>query len=293
MKRRYVGVMGCLLLAVTSAWAVTDEMSVYTPADPFGWVTYAYDGESDLKDADAGITKGSAAVQEAEALMYVPLMTNGPMALLMGGWVKWDRFEFEDAGMDSLDVYALRAPIDLLCSRFDPLTVWLNVTPSLATDFDGLNREAYRTQFHVVGLYDLNAALQLAAGMAYDSVFGDDELYPLGGVRWRIGKSWDLNLILPEPRVTWSPSETLALFVDARPAGDQWHIREEGERYDLKLESWRVGGGLEYALAEHVWLLVSLGMDVDRTYEIKNDDTTLLDSEAEDTWYARAGLVFR
>lgn len=263
------------------------------PEDPFGWGYYTFDGEADLTEEIEPGHKAAADSHEVEGALSMPYYEREDLMLLAGAGYKWNHFSFSGVALPDYDLNTLTLPLDALYSAGADWTFWVNVTPGLYTDFHGVDGDDYRTAGLGLASVELNPRWGLALGAAYDRVFGDDKLYPLGGFRWTPNGQWAVDLVLPMPRVTYAPTRKLALFMDARPAGDKWNLREEGENYDFQLESYRVGAGLEYALTCHVWLHVAAGGDLDRNYEIRNQDRKLLDSGVEDTYFVRAGLVLR
>ena len=265
--------------------------------DPFAWALFTYDGESDVNlKGEPGAEDASAWMADADAVISFPVCTNSQIAFLAGGGFRWTRFEFDKIpGVGNYDVYTITVPIDVVYSGLKRWTFWANVTPGLFSDLDGLTSDDYRTQAHGMVMFDALEGLALSLGVSYDRVFGEDQLYPLGGVVWTVTPEWQLRIILPQPAVVYAPTRRLAFFAEARPAGGLWNIRDslDGEDYDLSLKTWQVGGGMEFAVVEHVWVHLAGGMDVNREYEIQRSSRSLLESEADDAWFARAGLVLR
>ena len=265
--------------------------------DPFAWVLFTYDGESDVNvKGQPGATDASAWMADVDAVISLPVYTNSQIAFLAGAGYRWTRFEFNKIqGVGNYDVYTIRIPFDLVYVGLKRWTFWANVTPGLFSDLDGITSDDYRTQVHGMAMFEAVQGVNLSVGASYDREFGEDRLYPLGGVVWTVTPEWQLRLILPEPEVVYAPTKRLAFFAEARPAGGLWNIhdRSDDQDYDLSLKTWQVGGGMEIALTEHVWVHVAGGADVNREYEIQRDGKSLLESEADDAWFARAGLVLR
>ncbi len=290
--------LGWLLAACGGLRAaeIAADLSVTNfPSDPYAFAMYTYIGEADLKEADTGQSDSRARMHEWEGLAALPYWNAGAHTLLAGAGVKYNRFEFQNLDLGDENVYALRLPLDYIHDAGGDWMFWGNVTPGLFSDLEGLNRDDYKTQLHGMALYRWLPQLHLAAGLAYDSAFGDDDLYPLGGLIWRAHSQWLVSLILPAPAVAWRPHRKLLVYADARPAGDKWNVRVDGEPgdFDFKLECWRIGAGLEYNLSGALWMHLGGGMEIDRRYEVSNSAGELYKSDVDDAWFCRAGLLCR
>lgn len=285
-----------LLLAVLpllrEAGAQTTPPPSNVPPEPFSWMLYTREAEAEFRAAAYG--GGEGAIHELDFLGTPLYRCSGGCQLAVGLSFKWSGFEFDAVSLDDLDLYALGLSFDVVRTR-GPWTFWANVAPSLFTDFERLTADDFRTLVGALAMYAWRPNAQWALGASYDREFGEDKLYPLAGAIWKIGRDWELNLVLPAPRATWAPGRKLLLFADARPAGGLWNVTDDETDGDLdfKLEGYRLGLGAEYELAPHLWLHAAAGASLERTYEIGDGHRRLLESDAEDTYFARAGLVVR
>lgn len=301
MKRSSICFWGLVALRLVcdggarAAEAAADLAVTNFPADPYAFAMYTYIGEADLKKEDTGQSDSRARMHEWEALAAAPVWRAGAQTLLLGAGAKYNRFEFENVPLADENVYALRLPLDYIHDQGGDWMFWGNVTPGLFSDLEGLNRDDYKTQLHGMAVYRWQPRLHLAAGLAYDSAFGDDDLYPMGGLIWRAHAQWLVSLILPAPALVWRPHRRLLVYADLRPAGDKWNVRVDGEPedYDFKLECWRAGAGVEYNLAGALWLHLGGGMALERQYEVSNNAGELYKSEVDDAWFCRAGVLCR
>jgi hypothetical protein len=298
MKNRFNHQLMFVLAAVGltgSGWAqLPREFETYVPEEPLGYCLYTYDGRAnvnlDVPEAPGGKVTG----QELFAAASVPLFRNRALTLAAGFGFQWNRFEFSAIPLADADLYALTVPLDVMYTGLERWTFWLNATPGVFSDLKHVNGDDYRTLAHGLVLYRLLAQLQLAAGASYDREFGDDKLYPIGGVVWDIDRHWRLNALFPAPLLQYAPTPRWVFFANARPAGNKWnlHITDNSRDGDFKLESWQLGLGAEVEVVRHLWLSLSGGLDLDRSYEVRDADFRLK-SKAGETWFARAGFVVR
>ena len=294
--------MKCCSMALVGGWLVvtlsyaTEPVSDM-PDDPVAYVTTTYDGETDLDlDGMAG-SGGRVRFWESEAYVSAPLATNAEWVVALGGSLSWTRLEFENLPEigDSLDLYGIGVPLDLLHTGIERWTLWAQVMPAAMSDFRHVTADDYRVLASGLALYQYSPRLQVAAGAAYNREFGRDLLYPVGGVQWDPGARLRVSLMIPRPAITYLATDRLLLFAEARPAGSMWNIHVPGEDADsdLKLETWRLGAGAEYRLAGACWISLAAGADIMRHYELHSGDDPILDADAEDTWFARLGFAVR
>jgi len=285
--------LGLLLAGILRAEPLFPSEHSWVPEEPYAWTFYTYDGEASLKDIEVPGRMARVIQQEGEAAAFVPVLSTPDVSMGLGVYYVMDDFDFTSFSAGDHYLHMLAVPIDVIYQGLIPWSFWAEVSPGLFTDFNGMTWDDYRTMGHVLAMYDLSSSLRLAGGVGYDREFGDDKVFPMGGVRWQPHRSWDFNLILPMPRVTYAPISTWTLFAEAMPAGNKWNIREQGDNYDFKLESYRLAVGTEYALTRWLWAQAAVGADVNRNYKIQNDREDILDSDAADTWFVRIGLLAR
>ena len=267
------------------------ELPSRIPNDPFAWVYYTRLAKSDLREE----SDGTVSAQEVEAVASLPVLESRPLLLAIGAGFTWDQIDLNGPEADREDLYAVSLPLDLFLEGDSPWSGWANATPLVAGDYDGADGQEFRTLFHAMALYRFTPSVQAAAGLGYSTVFGEERLYPLGGLIWRIGPAWELSLLLPQPRVTWAPNERLLVFTDLRPAGNVWRLQgEDTDRaYDFNVETWRAGAGCEFGITRQLWLHLAAGIDFDRHYETHGTGAHDFKSDADDAFFFRVGLILR
>ena len=282
---------GVLILSVPTFGQVK-KYRTNVATEPFTWVLYSYEAASDFEnDNEVG---GKVAIHEIEVLATPVYVEKEAYQAVMGIGFKQNQFVFEDVPQDDVDVYTITLPMDLIVPH-DEWTFWGNVTPGLLSDLEDISGDDFRVMIYGMAMYDWKPNVQLAFGAAYDRVFGDDEIFPLGGVVWQIGEQCEINMILPMPRVTYAPSEKVQIFADVRPAGGVWNMYDEetDTDFDFKLEGYRFGMGFEYEVARHIWLHAAAGFSTERTYEFGEGNEQVFEAEADDTYFGRIGFIVR
>ncbi len=292
--------LGSWSLLLAAAGAIEDipedlPAASRVPEDPFNWVDYTYEGDARFKTEPVAGQDGRVSLHETRlSLAPFALPLSESLTFAPGVGLRWIRFDFKDVPWEPKqeDVYDVTLPLLLAYDR-RPWLVLADVTPGLFTDMDHVTSEDYRTHGYAMGMYEMWPAVHLALGAAYDREFGEDKLYPLAGVDWFVGPAWELRILFPEPAVRYAPTDRWLLFSELRPAGGLWNIKGNESDSDFKLEGYRLGLGAEYNVYKALWVRAAGGLAFGRKYEIRELGQTLLDSEADDTYYLQAALQVR
>lgn len=264
------------------------------PGEPVARLSYTHMGVRHFE----GIPGLKASMHEADVAVSCPLIRREDCAITMGFAGIWDQLRFDgwqqDANKRVQNLYVAALSIDLRLDASENLSFSLNVTPAAFTDFDQLTREDFQVVFCGLGVYQASPAVSLALGVAGDREFGDDLIFPVGGMIWNLNRELQVSLLLPWPRLAYAPRPWLAFFCDARPAGNKWSIGgRDGADGELKLEKWRLGAGFEARLMANLWLQIAGGAEAQCFYKIDEEGTSALDAKADDVFFLRAGLLYR
>jgi opacity protein-like surface antigen len=299
MKNRIsiAAAMTAALLLANAAAAETTGIPgpLNIPQDPYSWALFSYAGRAGVDAGNLAPPGGEAGMFEFDALAGIPLLNQPWGMLALGAGFNWTGISFFDLPLGDLDLYAISLPVDLVCTSLVNWTFWVNATPGIFSDLKHVSRDDYGILAHAMALYAFNQRWQCGLGASYDREFGNDRLYPLGGVIWTPVPEWQVKLLLPYPEITWAPTPDFLLYLDARPAGNKWNTgpEDDGSESDFRLESWRLAAGLEKRIYGQAWLHLGAGLDFDRAYKINTGGDTVLDAKADDTWFARIGIVLQ
>ncbi len=263
------------------------------PGDEVAALTFLNTGRVSFKDPDDPALEGRVRLQESSVMAPLAQWPVGDVSFAAGMWAGWTRLDFTGyPGLETEDLYGLA----LLAYAERPIRGnwgWLAMLmPGYFTDFHKGRTGEGKMVAHAAADYRFSSKLRLNIGAAYDTAFGDPQVYPVGGVVWKMSDDWTLRLVLPSPAVQWRPGSKMSLFAFVNPAGDRWIVddEKEGEQVFL-IELWRAGVGAEWRLWKSLWLRAAGGMEFGRRYEVRSGGDTLLDETVDDTWFGSVSLV--
>jgi len=291
MKTNAMWMMSTLVLLGVLACAASGETRGLE--EELGSLSFVAIGSVDISDPSNPSDTGQ--VESYETVLWTPLagMEIGNTEIAVGGWASWTRFEFDHfPGEQSEDLYSIGLPLFLAHSFEDGWSGFVSVMPMLNSDLKSEHSADGKVLFHSGIEMPMMEKLRLTLGVAYDSAFGEDRWYPMGGVIWSVSPEVEIKFVLPSPSVYWTPSEDWGFFALVAPAGDQWSLYDENDgEMVLQTESWRFGLGAERRILGPCWLRMATGLDMERKYEFSRDETTMWKSDVEDTWFASVALV--
>jgi len=112
----------------------------------------------------------------------------------------------------------------------------------------------------------------LIAGVAYSSL-GEYTVLPLLGFRWAIAPHWLLNAYLPEPRLIYSPNDTVSFWVGGELTGGAFRTADHSggpDRIDNAVVSYgevRGGAGVAYKVCPGFTVEAEAGYAFFRTFD--------------------------
>ena len=275
MKKIFMTCTAMTVLLAVAAGAQT--------ADELQWedvnVAYTYTAPSEGKykdDVDQSEVKLGSKVR-------VLNMDEAGFDLSVGVFGQVNYWSFDDSRLDDLDLYKVEIPVAAKFQATDEIPVTATLRPGVHSDFDALSGDDLWLSGSVVGEYLYQEDLTFVLGLGVGEDFGDVQAFPIVGARWQATDAIMANLVFPRPKVTYTVSEDLKLFVAGEPTGGQWNVSHQTRTdYDLEQEGYRVGLGGEYQVMDGGWLYAMAGHEGNRSLQIAVDDDTVLGAGGED-----------
>lgn len=284
-------ILTCWAMAACIAWG---EMSTaQAPGEEIGLLSLLTTGEVPFEDPNDRSLRGRVGIHEVSLMAPLASFPIDNVTFAAGAWAGWTRLAFSGhPDIEAEDLYGIAAMLAVSQSSTSGWSWSALAMPGYNTDFRKGRTGEGKVILHGIAEYPMNARWRLLLGAAYDTAFGEPQIYPVGGVDWRASETLRLRLAFPAPAVYWAPAKNAGVFAILQPAGDRWIVNDDdaGEQVFL-IESWRAGLGMEHRLFGALWLRASGGMDFGRRYEVRSGERSLLDEEVDDTWYASLALV--
>lgn len=282
-------------VAVIAADEPTEER--FIPNYAAGDAYYLWSTRTDLES----VAGASVQVQEAGFKAPVPVFSNEHSRLTAGVQLRWNGLDFERSPTfgDSLDLYRLQLPIDFWHSFNDRWKAWGRVEPGLFTDFENVDGDAFAVTVLALGSYQFTPQFSAAFGVYYSRDLGEDRVLPALGVIWKPDPHWNLGLTYPRASVSYAPTTTWLFSAFAAPGGAGWSVTDSatGENQRLNYKSWRAALGAEYQFTKvgpaTIWAFLAGGYEFGQELELKDGDTTLLETDLQNGQFVSGGIRLR
>lgn len=272
MKTRFVAAL-VLAIPCATAWAST-SMDVSQELD----VQYSYVGGA--RTRGAGLNAGSVDENSADVKYVVSPQLTKNLLLRLG--LEWERFSFgvpDHAAVPS----TLQQVSGVLGFDYQVADEWimrLEVEPGLYSDFRDISWRDFDAPLVLGGVYLASADVQWFFGVRLDARTHYPVL-PAAGLRWKLSDAWTLNFMLPSPRVEYSVSERLKLYLGAGIEAGTFAVGEDfgTDHGQPKLNGaivdfleLRLGGGCSWRITPIVAIEAEAGFMPYRSFDFFHHD---------------------
>ena len=238
--------------------------------------TYVGDG-----DVQRGPHKSVRDFDENDSILRFVLTPRIKLGVLRLG-AEWERFSFGlPAGAplpDTLQSISLVIGLDTQFS--DSILIRVEAQPGIYnTGLDSLS-EDFNLPFVIGGTYIYSPNLQLVLGVGVD-VEGKYPVIPAAGIRWKMGRQWVLNAVLPTPRLEFEMNRDVTLYVGADVKetssrvvahfGDEHRIARLNHAI-LTYSEVRTGAGFDWRISPIVTLTGEAGYQPYRNFDFYRAD---------------------
>ena len=256
-----------------------------TARPAFYWVThqgthlslaYLSLADSDFQsaqDVDIGGTRSllSAQYEFAEA---------GPWVLGLGH--EYSALDIDtgsaSAPLANGDLHTLHLALDWR-RALGPGQLQLALAPVVSTSSNGLKNpdqldsDAFQLWGAAIYSWPGGAEWEWVAGLASDSRFGDQRLYPVLGLKWRDSHTV-VRAVYPDLLVTRRLGERWSTSLSISPDGNYWQAydRELENSDEFRREAWQAGLGLDYDLPAGFRLGLQVGYFWDQAWRFRRED---------------------
>lgn len=195
--------------------------------------------------------------------------------LYLRAGVAYERFDFGETGgpvPDHLQSIAGIVGIDYM--HGSDVGAFIQFRPGFYTedDFDSASFDVPTTLGRVFVLRADELYLFVGARVALLS--GRFPVLPLAGLVYRPNSKWTYDIVLPEPRIIYSPTKTCSFYVGGEFVGGSFRTDRDENIFPRKLSGavvdytdYRAGAGFAYSPSPNVTVDVSGGYAIERSFD--------------------------
>jgi hypothetical protein len=277
----------------TTRSAATDD---YTPRDIFNvYSSYVFgsDLEFDADDDGDNFTFGEQDAFQSGINYSHRFLISGRIFLRAG--FGYQRFDFGTTGApvpSHLQGASALVALEYMVGK--DVGAFLQVEPGFYTenDFDRHSFDVPITLGRVFVLQPGRTFLFVGANAAF--LRGELPVLPIVGLRWRPNTQWTLDLILPQPRLIYSPNESFDLWVGGQLTGGSFRTDRDDNIFPRRLDGaqvdyseYRGGLGFTWRASKEIALDVGGGYAFQRRFNFERAD---FEFQSDPAPYVRVSL---
>ncbi len=233
----------------------------------------------------------------AARFIYTPRVSFGILRL----GAAYERFGFRAPAMFEVPrgLQSLTAVVGLDTQFSDSILVRFEAQPGLYSG-TRLSGGDFHAPFILGGTYIYSPDLQFIFGVSVDY----ERSYPVFpglGVRWRLGRQWVLNAVLPTPRLEYEIADGFTLYAGAELKGSTFRVDDNfgNARGNRRLNDAvitysevRTGAGFEWKLAPQVKFALEGGFVPYRNFDFHRTDVRYHQESGGAYFSASIGAAF-
>lgn len=165
----------------------------------------------------------------------------------------------------------------------------LRVLPGFYSDFKNIGSDDLRMPLLALGGYTFDNGISLVGGFLYRFGYHAAELIPALGISYQPNEEWKLDLVMPRPTITYSPSRQLQLFVGGDFSSDEYELANRSLGYKvIRYSDLKAQGGVSYVPNRDIKLTAAAGYAFERRFAFY--DPRLSDMRLDDAPFFRLSV---
>ena len=220
-------------------------------------------------------------------------LLSGKIFLRLG--VAYERLDFSSTSAPVPNhLQSLAAIVSLEYMVGNDVGMFLSVRPGFYTE-DEFRQESFDYPITLGRIFVLQEdRLYLFVGVNAAFLRGEYPILPLAGLIWKPSQEWNLYAVVPEPRVTYSPSKNLSFWAGGQLVGSSFRTDRHDNIVPHKLSNaqvdyseYRAGLGIEFHPCDQISLNLGGGYSLLRRV---NFDRAGEEFDADPAPYVRVGV---
>jgi alpha-N-acetylglucosamine transferase len=193
-------------------------------------------------------------------------------------------FRFENVAQDNQEAYTVKTQLMFVTPSEDNWTRIIQVTPSLHTDLDAIDEDAFSLMGLAIWRYQSSEVSAWTMGVGFNRLFGEYKPIPLLSYQYQVATGFLLDLGFPITKAECRWQNNWSTYTSIAPVGGNW--RYEGtdhEKLNISYTSWVAAAGLRYQLKPRVWASLEFGQSLARKLNLDADNSVNEDVDVADT----------
>lgn len=193
-------------------------------------------------------------------------------------------FRFANAPVDNQEVYTLKIPLMFVTPTDDNWTRIVQITPSLHTDLDAVDEDAFSLMGLAIWRYQSTAVSAWTMGVGFNRLFGEYKPIPLISYQYEASAGLQFDLGFPITKAEYRWRNNWSTYTSIAPIGGNWRYEtDENEKLNISYTSWVAALGVRYQFKPKLWATFELGRSLGRKLNLDADERVSEDIDVADT----------
>lgn len=260
--------LSAIILPVVSAAALSQSTeSMNVPRDmAMGLKHHSYDFSS-IEDSSPEMamdyTQVKAPLGKFDVLDHVFVPT---LSLERTG------FRFNNVDVNDQELYTLKTQLMFIKKQDDRWTRIIQVTPSLHTDMDAVDEDAFSLMGLAIWRYQSTDHSAWTMGIGANRLFGEYKPIPLLSYQYQVSDQLQFDLGFPITKAEYRWQQNWSGFASVAPVGGNWRYETEtDDKLNVSYSSWVASTGIRYQFKSKLWATLELGQGFARKLDLDAD----------------------
>ena len=262
--------MGCLLSSslvfgqVETDWSIPKNLAM-------GFQHHSYsDANFDIPNQDVELSMNYTHVK-----LPVGKFNVGDHILVPSLSIEQMDFDVSNGGNDAGDptLYTIKSQFMFIKKLDDKWTRIVQVTPSMHTDGDATDEEAFSLMGLAIWKYDSTEHSGWTMGVGANRLFGEYLPIPLIAYQYRPSTNTQIDVGFPVTKYEHRWANDWTGFAAVKPVGGNWRFKDdENDAVNVSYTSWVASTGVRYQFKPRMWATLEIGQGLARKFDIDTDD---------------------
>tara|TARA_B110000211_G_C14021249_1_gene527778 strand:+ start:209 stop:1198 length:990 start_codon:yes stop_codon:yes gene_type:complete len=182
-------------------------------------------------------------------------------------------FRFDNVDANNQEVYTLKAQLMVVTPTDDQWTRIIQVTPSLHTDLDAIDEDAFSLMGLAIWRFKSTDISTWTMGVGFSRLFGTYKPIPLLSYQYKIDQHIQLDVGFPMTKAEYRWQTDWSVYSSIAPVGGNWRYEsQENERLNISYSSWIAATGIRYQIKPKLWATIEVGQSFARTLNLDADN---------------------
>lgn len=192
-------------------------------------------------------------------------------------------FRFDNVDTNNQEVYTVKTQLMVVTPR-DEWTQIIQVTPSLHSDLDAIDEDAFSLMGLAIWRYQSTDVSAWTMGVGFNRLFGEYKPIPLVSYQYNVSDSLQLDLGFPITKAEYRWKNNWSTYTSLAPVGGNWRYETpEHEKLNISYTSWIAAAGIRYQFKPKLWATLELGQSLSRKLNLDVDSSLEAELDVADT----------